>query len=122
MEQTQLLINPQTILMPPPFPIESISPKKPNLDAGTFVRRARTQDDFLKVFDLRWEGYKKYFKSKDEIVDELDFSQNCTLLLAEDEYHNAIGTLRILDRRFGTVELDKYVELGQRGPCHKSAR
>jgi hypothetical protein len=65
----------------------------------------------VKVFHVRWEGYKKYFKSEEENMDEHDFSSETTLLLAEDRHHNPVGTMRILDRRYGSIELDKFVNL-----------
>lgn len=75
------------------------------------VRKAVTIDDMTKVFRVRWEGYKKYYKSEDENMDTCDFSPHATLLLAEDKQHNAVGTLRILDRRYGSIELDKFVNI-----------
>jgi len=86
-------------------------PKGPIMDKVVSVHVAKTNEDLNKVLNIRWEGYKKYSIKKAEIIDEYDFSPNVTLLLAEDNYGNAVGTLRILDRRFGQIELDKFVEV-----------
>jgi hypothetical protein len=75
------------------------------------IRKAVTMDDMVKVFRVRWEGYKKYYKSEDETVDESDLSPAATLLLAEDKHHNTVGTIRILDRRYGSVELDRFINV-----------
>jgi len=81
------------------------------LEETITVRKAVTVEDMVKVFHVRWEGYKKYFKSEEENMDEHDFSSETTLLLAEDKHHNPVGTMRILDRRYGSIELDKFVNL-----------
>ncbi|MGA1790294.1 MAG: N-acyl amino acid synthase FeeM domain-containing protein [bacterium] len=102
-------------------------PKTPVLDKAVSVHVAKTTEDLNKVFNIRWEGYKKYSFKKGEIIDEYDFSPNVTLLLAEDNYGNAVGTLRILDRRFGEIELDKFVEVDsfvseEEGNCVEATR
>jgi len=75
------------------------------------VRRATNQEDMWKVFDVRWKGYKKYFDNKSEMIDAYDFEYNSTLLLAEDESGEAVGTMKILDRRCGRIELDDFVDI-----------
>lgn len=76
-----------------------------------YVHRAQTCEDLEKVFEVRWQGHKKYYSSKDENTDKFDFSPQAILLLAEDEHHNPVGTLRILDRRYGSIELDKFIDV-----------
>lgn len=76
-----------------------------------YVRRAQTCKELEKVFGVRWQGYKKYYSCKDDNLDNFDFSTQAILLLAEDENHNPVGTLRILDRRYGNIELDKFIDV-----------
>lgn len=45
------------------------------------------------------------------MVDGYDLASNMTLLLAEDERRHPCGTLRILDRRFGDIELDEFLDV-----------
>jgi len=102
-------------------------PKASVLDGDISVHVAKSAEDLNKVFNIRWEGYKKYPIKKEEIIDQYDFSPNMTLLLAEDEYGSAVGTLRILDRRFGEIELDKFVDVDsfvseKEGNCVEATR
>jgi len=76
-----------------------------------YVRRAQTCEDLEKVFEVRWQGYKKYYNSKDDNTDNFDFSPQAILFLAEDEQHKPVGTLRILDRRYGSIELDQFIDV-----------
>lgn len=77
------------------------------------VRRALSQEDKEKVYDLRWKGYQKYkgFQRKEDIIDEFDNSDNVTLLLALTENNNPLGTIRILDQSQGKIELQSYLDL-----------
>ncbi|MEW6380986.1 MAG: GNAT family N-acyltransferase [bacterium] len=90
-----------------------------DIEGSVTVRKAVTRDDLMKVFGVRWEGYKKYYKTPDENMDQFDFSPHASLLLAEDKGHNAVGTIRILDRRQGSVELDKFIDLDAILPSEK---
>jgi len=81
------------------------------IEENITIRKAVTVDDMVKVFRVRWEGYKKYYKSEEENLDKYDFSPKTTLLLAEDKHHNAVGTIRIIDRRYGGIELDNFIDL-----------
>lgn len=85
----------------------------PNLVAeeNIFIHKAITINDMRKVFNTRWEGYKKYFNHQTELIDLADFSPHATLLLAEDEHNKTLGTLRILDRRYGKIELDEFIDV-----------
>ena len=89
---------------------KSTSPR-PVPKMNIFIRRAQTCEDLEKVFEVRWQGYKKYYSCKDDISDNFDFSPQAILLLAEDEYHTPVGTLRILDRRYGSIELDTFIDV-----------
>ena len=75
------------------------------------VRKAKNQEDFKRVFDVRWEAYKRFFNRKDDLIDLKDFGPNATLLLVEDKKNNAVGTIRILDQRHGRIELDHFIEV-----------
>jgi hypothetical protein len=75
------------------------------------VRRALSQEDKEKVYELRWKGYQKYFPAKEDMIDEFDNSDNVTLLLALTEDNNALGTMRILDQSQGKIELESYLDL-----------
>ncbi|MEW5803365.1 MAG: GNAT family N-acyltransferase [bacterium] len=93
---------------------------EPDHEKSITVRKAVTLDDMVKVFQIRYEGYKKYYKSEDENMDQNDFSSHACLLLAEDKHHNPVGTIRILDRRYGKIELDNFVNLDSFLPEGKS--
>lgn len=61
---------------------------------------------------LRQRGYGgKYGLEAHCLTDDLDLSPGCTLLLARRACGEAVGTLRILDRRLGPVELDSFVQV-----------
>ena len=75
------------------------------------VREARTSDDRQKVFEVRWAGYQKYFGSREEVIDGYDYQNNVTLLLATDAVNRPMGTLRILDRAEGKLELDAFLDV-----------
>jgi N-acyl amino acid synthase FeeM len=81
------------------------------LDTNIFVRKAENKEDLIRLFEVRWKGYSKYFNSREEIVDKFDFATNVTLLLAENDQHNTVGTLRILNRGYGSIELDEFVDV-----------
>jgi len=60
-------------------------------------------------------------------VDSKDFNPNATLLLAEDEQNNPVGSIRILDRRSGRIELDQFIEVNSllsrdEMPCVEATR
>ncbi|MGA1870113.1 MAG: N-acyl amino acid synthase FeeM domain-containing protein [bacterium] len=76
-----------------------------------FIRQVENQEDLIKALNIRWRGYVKYFMNKEDLVDQYDFAPNVTLFLAEDEHHKAVGTLRILDREYGNIELDEYIDV-----------
>jgi hypothetical protein len=76
-----------------------------------FVRKATTDEELQKVFNIRWLGYKNYFNSLQEMIDEFDFAPNVTLLLATDDQEQVLGTMRILDQRHGKIELEKFLNI-----------
>lgn len=81
-----------------------------NLDLSKIlVRRARSGCDVEKVMRVRWEGYKKYFSSQEQIADRFDFQENCILLLAEDADGNPIGTMRLLRSDAGQAEIEDFL-------------
>ncbi|SPD76521.1 hypothetical protein PITCH_A980035 [uncultured Desulfobacterium sp.] len=76
-----------------------------------FVFKARQAKSIEKVMDIRWSGYKKYQLERNSIEDIYDHQENCTLLLAEDSTGNAIGTIRVMNRIKGRIELDDFLDL-----------
>ncbi len=80
-----------------------------------------------KVFDVRWAGYKKYFSSRDEMIDEIDFCDNTILLIAEDSQGNPLGTMRILNQSLSNIELEQFVDINNillpsELPCAEATR
>ncbi|MGA1823798.1 MAG: N-acyl amino acid synthase FeeM domain-containing protein [bacterium] len=82
-----------------------------NSNTTISVRKVENKEDLLRLYNVRWKGYAKYFTSKEEIVDKCDFAPNVTLLIAEDGHRKPVGTLRILDREYGSIELDQFVDV-----------
>ncbi len=82
------------------------------------VRKAIAGIDYEKALSVRWAGYGKYFTDQAMINDRFDAQKNCTLLLATDARNDSpIGTLRILDRQVGSIELDQFLDVGQLIPA-----
>lgn len=79
--------------------------------SGIFIRTATTTEDYERVIDVRWEGYKGYFKKRDDVLDPLDLGRNSTLLLATDSQNRTVGTMRLLDRREGPIELENFLDV-----------
>jgi hypothetical protein len=92
-----------------------------------FVTKVVTEIELQKVFNIRWLGYKKYFKQKDDVIDQFDFSPHATILMATDEHRQPIGTIRILDRRYGKIEIDDFLNVNkllskEEHPCAEATR
>ena len=89
------------------------------------LRVVKTEEDWERALEVRWQGYGKYVYNggcKYDSLDELDFAPNSSVCIAEDENGNALGTARYLDRRYGKIELDKFIDVdkllpAQRGIC-----
>lgn len=77
------------------------------------VRRAVNKTDLEKVYEVRYRGYAKYFSDPMQVREPLGQTPGCVLLLATDAQDHALGTLRILDRRRGAIELDSYLDVDQ---------
>lgn len=75
------------------------------------IRIARTAADLEKALHVRWLGYRKYDSFAQPELEDLDREANCTILLAEDDAGKSIGTIRILDRRHGPIELEKFLDV-----------
>ena len=76
------------------------------------IFKVTNDEDMQKVFDVRLRGYGKYYScSKDDMIDDLDFQPNCSQFLAEDMHGIAVGTMRVLDRRLGRIELDNFIDV-----------
>lgn len=77
-----------------------------------YVRPALSDEEKEEVFNIRFEGYKKYFSNRNDVIDNFDTQKNAILLLATNSYGENLGTIRILDRRNGPIELDSFLTLG----------
>jgi hypothetical protein len=77
------------------------------------VRKALTEEDYRNVFECRLRGYGKYygFNNLQEVIDDYDYSPHCCLLLAEERGKRPVGTIRIIDRRGGPIELDQFIDV-----------
>ena len=77
------------------------------------IRIVETEEDWEKALEVRWRGYGKYFSGgcKYDLMDAYDFQPNCTILLAEDEDNNLLATGRFLDRRYGKIELEEFIDV-----------
>lgn len=75
------------------------------------VRKARTQEDYDNAMRIRHAGYGKYGLSLTDVEESLDRSPQATILIAENGDGCAVGTMRILDRTLGPIELDRYLDL-----------
>lgn len=65
------------------------------------------------AFQVRFNGYKRYFSGVEACTDELDHLPQTTLMLARHKFEGPLGTLRIIDRRKGTIELDQFLDLSR---------
>ena len=71
---------------------------------------ATSAEEREKVFDVRYEGYGKYYDSRADVIDKYDSAPNVTLLLATDGKGGPLGTMRLLDRSQGEIELDEFLD------------
>jgi len=76
-----------------------------------FVYKVTNEVDLKKALYVRFRGYQKYGQSIKEIPDNYDISPHCTILLATDSHGNPLGTMRLLDRRGGQIELDSFLDV-----------
>lgn len=81
------------------------------------IRPAKTNLDIQKAIAIRWLGYKKYESFEKPHLEILDVGPNCTILLAEDADGEVLGTMRILDRRYGPIELESFLNVDELMPC-----
>lgn len=76
------------------------------------VHPVRTKKDSEAVQALRQRGYGgKYGLDELSLTDQLDSSPGCTLLVAKRLLGEPVGTLRLLDRRLGAIELDSFLQV-----------
>ena len=75
------------------------------------VRRAVSDEEVAQAYAVRWRGYRKYFDDPGSVRDHLDAGENAVLLLASRGDGTPVGTLRILDRRRGPIELDAFLSV-----------
>jgi hypothetical protein len=75
------------------------------------IKPARTRSEIEKAMNVRWIGYKKYDGFEEAHLEQLDLGLNCTIFLAQDSAGEVLGTMRILDRRFGPIELESFIDV-----------
>lgn len=85
--------------------------------AGIRVRPARSQSELEQVYAVRYRGYAKYLHDPQSVREALDQSAACILLLATDVQDTPLGTMRLLDRRLGPIELDQYLDVDRLLPA-----
>ena len=96
-----------------------------NLDTSQFeVRVARTAEDREKALQVRARGYHMYGNLGPE---EAAAKPNETTFLAVDQDDFPVGTLRVLDRRRGKIELDNFLDVDalldeDEKPCAEATR
>jgi hypothetical protein len=96
-----------------------------NLDTSQFaVRVAHTPEDRKKVRQVRARGYSMYgnLDAEEDMV-----KPNETTFLAVDQDDYPVGTLRILDRSKGKIELDNFINVDslltdKEKPCAEATR
>ena len=99
-----------------------------NLDTSEFkVRVVQTPEDREKALKVRMEGYKMYFGSNHTPADDKKVKPNETTYLAVDKFDNPIGTIRVLDRSKGEIELDHFLDVDallntREQPCAEATR
>lgn len=96
-----------------------------NLDTSQFsVRVVRTPEDREKALQVRARGYNMY---GDLDPEEVVAKPNETTFLAVDQNDAPVGTLRVLDRRNGKIELDNFLDVDElldedEKPCAEATR
>jgi hypothetical protein len=90
--------------------------KKPPVDISSLtVTNVLSQADFDAAIDLRWRAYGKHypndFKTQEDATDKFDTAGNCVLLLAKDSCGTPVGSLRVLNHNYGSIELDTYINI-----------
>lgn len=99
-----------------------------NLDTGDIsVREVRSPEDRRKARQLRAEGYKMYLAAGNEAVGHDRTEPNETTFLAVDRNDQPVGTLRVLDRTKGKIELDNFIDVDallneNEKPCAEATR
>ena len=78
--------------------------------SGVNVRKVATEEDYESVLYLRQDAYPVK-KSIDFFRDPLDEAENAIVLIAEDQEGTPLGTIRIMNRVQGPIELDQYVDV-----------
>lgn len=99
----------------------SNTPPRPTVDIGGLtVTNAVSQEDFDAIINLRWKAYSKHypgaFRTQKDAIDNFDYASNCTLLLARDLQGIPVGSLRVLNHNYGSIELDTYIDIRRTVP------
>lgn len=99
-----------------------------NLETNEFrVKAVRSPADLERALRVRMEGYKMYFGSNHTPADDEEVKPNETTYLAVDKLDNPIGTIRVLDRSKGEIELDHFLDVDtllktEENPCAEATR
>ncbi|QTN31206.1 hypothetical protein HZ994_02300 [Akkermansiaceae bacterium] len=73
----------------------------------------KNQEDWKEAMIVRQKGYRRYFSKVEEVIDCFDTADHSALLLARCPEGNPVGTIRVLDRSRGEIELDRFVDVEQ---------
>lgn len=98
------------------------------LDTSRFlVKPASTSQDNKHARDLRQIGYRMYHRGDHALPQEIPLPNETTFLAIEIEKNLPVGTLRVLDRSRGKIELDHYFEIDKlvmpaEHPCAEATR
>lgn len=99
-----------------------------NLDTSDItVKEVRTPEDRRKALQLRERGYRMYFDSGGGAAAHDKPLPNETIFLAVDQNDTPVGTLRVLDRTKGKIELDDFLDVDslldeKEKPCAEATR
>ncbi|MFD3163260.1 hypothetical protein [Herpetosiphon sp. NSE202] len=82
------------------------------------IRPLHSFAEFKQVLDLRYRGYG-YFATPAQALDALDLAEHSLILVAELAKRGIVGTLRLLDGRYGPIELEQFVPIATIPQLHQ---
>ena len=84
-----------------------------NPDCIIIVRPASIQneEEMEHIKRLRFSGYKGCFKRPEHTLDEFDALPSAINLIAYSSTDEPLGVMRLLDRRGGPIELDRFYDV-----------
>ncbi len=98
------------------------------LDTNRYqVKPATTSQDHKLARELRQKGYHMYFRESQPIPPEIPLPNETTFLAIEIGKNVPVGTLRVLDRSKGKIELDHFLQIDKlltpaEHPCAEATR